>query len=585
MTHKLAIFFRIAIILFITALALSCATSSGNLFEQVAEEEGSSQSQKNDSQKNASDNNSEKNDKEQNNGKDSQSDTSEKQPDKDSEEETEEETVPSVTIQSSPSGADVYINHLYRGKTPLTMEKLDNGRYLLTLEKDGYYSENRTIQYDGESSHTYDISLKQITGYLSLDVEPEDASIYIDGSSAGSYAELPIGMHSVTVREFGYIEQSANVMIYKESVTEKKISLEKAEFEISYFNISKSAFNPINPGTLGTLGISFRVESFGSGVITIQSEDGKEVWKHEFSRFTTWQQSEVWNGRTKNGNALPDGTYIVTLKASGVDSEKEFKYSETVRIDSSIIIKYRATTSGNSGLLFCPSPDVLPPAGAQLSSLFVLHLNESANAGGYRMPLHFSLRVGAFKRTELTIQSTLFLSGNDPVPFSYGLSGKYKFLSAGPGNLFETAITAKLTKMNNTAVDSFSNYTGLSVGLPLSLAFGNTSFYITPETTVSTEYSNFLSLSNIPDKTFYSWLYGRAGLLYEKQRWGIGASGAVRSAPFSSGFKMQLPFSLGAEAYSILFGSNLFITGEITAEIASIDNFYISGGFGTGVLF
>jgi hypothetical protein len=47
-------------------------------------------------------------------------------------------TTGSITVNSAPTGAQVYINNLFRGYSPLTVDSLTPGMYTVVLKLDGY---------------------------------------------------------------------------------------------------------------------------------------------------------------------------------------------------------------------------------------------------------------------------------------------------------------------------------------------------------------------------------------------------------------------------------------------------------------
>lgn len=51
----------------------------------------------------------------------------------------------SVTIQSSPDGADILMNGVTMGKTPITMSIQRDSYTMLTIEKEGYKSETQLM--------------------------------------------------------------------------------------------------------------------------------------------------------------------------------------------------------------------------------------------------------------------------------------------------------------------------------------------------------------------------------------------------------------------------------------------------------
>ena len=61
---------------------------------------------------------------------------------------------PELTIYSSPSGASVYIDGDYKGRTPLRGHELDSGSHDVRLTEDGYYSWSDRVYVDTGESRT-----------------------------------------------------------------------------------------------------------------------------------------------------------------------------------------------------------------------------------------------------------------------------------------------------------------------------------------------------------------------------------------------------------------------------------------------
>ena len=66
-----------------------------------------------------------------------------------------------MRVSSSPSNAHIYINGEYVGKTTETVE-LYYGHYEVTVEKDGYYSETRTVRVDSHDRERIKFDLERI---------------------------------------------------------------------------------------------------------------------------------------------------------------------------------------------------------------------------------------------------------------------------------------------------------------------------------------------------------------------------------------------------------------------------------------
>ncbi|PLV56945.1 PEGA domain-containing protein [Thermotoga sp. SG1] len=121
-----------------------------------------------------------------------------------------------LSLSSSPSGADVYINGDYRGKTPLTLN-LSPGNYSVTFRKEGYREETRYITLGEGESRSIHIDLKPLRATLRLRTDPAGVDVYVDGRYAGTTSEsgltivLDPGTYSIRLEKEGYETDSFTV--------------------------------------------------------------------------------------------------------------------------------------------------------------------------------------------------------------------------------------------------------------------------------------------------------------------------------------------------------------------------------------
>ncbi|WP_181391332.1 PEGA domain-containing protein [Methanospirillum stamsii] len=67
-----------------------------------------------------------------------------------------------LTLQSLPSGADVFINNQHIGKTPVSQEELSPGTYSIRFEKEGYQDTEFTVTVSGSSMKTVTRSMSPL---------------------------------------------------------------------------------------------------------------------------------------------------------------------------------------------------------------------------------------------------------------------------------------------------------------------------------------------------------------------------------------------------------------------------------------
>ena len=505
-----------------------------------------------------------------------------------------EEEKQGLEIVSDPEDAAVYLNNNFVGTTPLMIEGISQGRYRVTIVKQGYYEHTKWINY--YSYHlTYYADLEAITGFIRVTADPQNSEINVGDQhiSSGSNINIPIGHYQVMVRAFGYKDYTAAIKITEGALTSLSVKLEKAEFGLSPLELSRKAFNPANFGSLGKARISFDVTAPGfATVLIVEKATGAEVDSFSLDPFTTWEQSFEWAGRRSDGGTLPDGSYQVIVKAlaaqPGVDPVAEplahqFIEQALIILDSSIIITYRSLWNGSSGLLYAPSPEVLPWPDMQLSSLVLAHVEPNNGDYSYRAPWNLGLRLGLKNNLELTALAGFIAGYYQDTPLYASASLKLQVFAAGQNPGIESAALIKISYQQATT-DTFANFTGLSGGFPLRLKLSSLSLLLSPEIIISpwqVSYSDSGGQQPFP----YVWMYGKGGILFDNGPVVAGLSVAFRSIPFSQGFQLDLPFQSAAELHLLLPGTQLFLSLAAAGEFRSVDDFYLMAGGGLGLLF
>jgi hypothetical protein len=119
-------------------------------------------------------------------------------------------------LESSPSGAEVYLEGRLQGRTPLRLT-LNEGTYRVELRLPGYEPYQATVRVERGRETRLSASLRPIrTGELYLEARPEGAEVYVDGRLVGRAplrVSLEAGLHEVRVVAPGYGEYRAQVEV------------------------------------------------------------------------------------------------------------------------------------------------------------------------------------------------------------------------------------------------------------------------------------------------------------------------------------------------------------------------------------
>ena len=290
-----------------------------------------------------------------------------------------------LDIRSPQSAADVYINNVHRGTTPLVIENMLPGYYNLRIEKKGFYSEY--AEYLFESGNSYKIigELKQITGSLYIRLNESADSLYVDGKKIGPpfrcfslgrqsehedsstpdnrerHITVTEGEHEIEVKKFGKQSAAAKVYVFRETEVTLDLHLQDADFELTSFSASKKRFNPYNPGTLGVCRFDFSVSAPGEGIPEVYGADSRLVYRGAPQAFTAENGSCIWDGRDAHGKILEKGVYTVYLQVRG-NGNTEFTQSKplTVTLDTDMTVPLALFSTGGLSAGIVPSIRLMP---------------------------------------------------------------------------------------------------------------------------------------------------------------------------------------------------------------------------------
>jgi hypothetical protein len=434
--------------------------------------------------------------------------------------------------------------------------------------------------------------LDRISGFLQFEDVPPHAEINFGSSwsPVGRQYELAVGSQSFRIRAFGFQEGSIAVDIQEGKTTVVPIDLEETDFSISNLEADKPAFHPRNPGLLGSARIHFRVSGPGSGRAVIVDSRNRIVMSHGFSTFTTEEQGFHWDGRDQQGAPVPDGTYTVRIQAEGARGEKRRSEEIKLKIDSSIVPSFRSLWSGSAGLLYAPTPEILPRGKLQVSSGILIHASSGVDEPIVRIPVNFAMRAGLDSRELVELDTSVggniaFSSDTLYLPWFATAAFKASLLRI-PGNpALASSAQIKLTH-RSVHTDTLANSSGLSLGLPTAIRWGSFSLLFSPELILS-PYTVSYDPDEVLELDLYGWLYGRAGLLLDVHPFSFGASLALRTLPFNEGLGLDLPFQTALEAHWQFFkshGRSRFLSLYLAGEFEAADSYYLLGGLGLGIL-
>lgn len=146
-------------------------------------------------------------------------------------------------ISSIPDGGRVYVNDMFRGKSPLVLMDVAPGKYNVRVELDGYGSSSKEITIENGSSISEEFRLNNVMGRLEVRTNPAGAQITIDGKPVGITQQLGEngdgfsdiiqienlleGEHVLTVTKSGFASSTRHPKIQKSKTSKANVTLRR----------------------------------------------------------------------------------------------------------------------------------------------------------------------------------------------------------------------------------------------------------------------------------------------------------------------------------------------------------------------
>jgi len=205
-----------------------------------------------------------------------------------------------LLVNSIPRGANVTVNGRYRGQSPITLDLAPDINYEIGLSKAGYGTTSRKVRLAAAASDSITLDLTARTGSLTVNVQPADATVYVDGRARGTGSttlRLSSAPHRIEVRKSGHESWSRTVTPrpgYPQTMTARLRSLEAIAREsvaIERTTAAGQVMRLVEPGTF-TLGSSRSERGRRANEVIVPVKltrpfliGVKEVTNREFAQF------------------------------------------------------------------------------------------------------------------------------------------------------------------------------------------------------------------------------------------------------------------------------------------------------------
>ena len=135
----------------------------------------------------------------------------------------------SVKVETTPSGAKLYVDGKYAGVTPYFANFLGGAEHKIRLEKEEYETIEEVITLpDYPFAVVKSYRLEHLKAHLTIDSTPSDAEVYLNGEYIGKtpleiIRESPIKGRLTLQKGYLYAEQDVNVALKEEKTIKLKL--------------------------------------------------------------------------------------------------------------------------------------------------------------------------------------------------------------------------------------------------------------------------------------------------------------------------------------------------------------------------
>lgn len=137
-----------------------------------------------------------------------------------------------LLVKTIPRGANVTVNGRYRGQSPITLSLSPDVDYTIGMSKAGYGVTSRNLRLQSAASDTITVDLSARVGTVTVNVQPADATVYVDGRARGTgktTVRISSAPHRIEVKRQGFRDWSRTITPrpgYPQTVTAQLQSLQ-----------------------------------------------------------------------------------------------------------------------------------------------------------------------------------------------------------------------------------------------------------------------------------------------------------------------------------------------------------------------
>jgi serine/threonine protein kinase len=124
-----------------------------------------------------------------------------------------------LSVDSTPQGAQIQVDgQKIASLTPFNLSDLTPGQHTVTVSKDGFAPQTRTISVAAGANSVMSVQLAPLTASVSLTSDPSGSAIWMDGKDTGhvtpaQFAVDKPGSHTFVFKKPGYLDENASASL------------------------------------------------------------------------------------------------------------------------------------------------------------------------------------------------------------------------------------------------------------------------------------------------------------------------------------------------------------------------------------
>ena len=136
-----------------------------------------------------------------------------------------------LDIETSPTGASVFLDGEELGKTPLTKQNIRPGPHVLLLRLQNYQDYSQSIQMESGEIEKVDCSMNSVFGELQIKIQDQPEIEILFNEEQVNLGDFPIrnlaqGVYPLTISCSGFFSVDTTVTIFSNEITQFHLELE-----------------------------------------------------------------------------------------------------------------------------------------------------------------------------------------------------------------------------------------------------------------------------------------------------------------------------------------------------------------------